>query len=91
MSRKKHAMNIEDRVKVRPGIILGNFPLKAGEIDDLGKSGDLGPWSLDPENALLEVNGAVIARGTVSMDENGALFTIVEMNQETDSPKTEEQ
>ena len=70
---------MEDRIRVQPRIILGSFPLKAGEISLLGKKRELGPFHFKGDEAVLEVNGSPIARGVIRLTENGAEFTIGEM------------
>jgi hypothetical protein len=80
---EKHALElVEERIPVDPRIIIGRFAVRAGDVPMLAKRPELGPFDLNGEAAYLEVNGSIVARGSMRLDDRGAEFIIAEMSEE---------
>jgi hypothetical protein len=80
---EKHALElVEERIPVEPRIIIGRFAVRAGDVPNLASRPELGPYDLDGAKAYLEINGSLVARGSIRLSERDAEFIIGEMNQE---------
>jgi hypothetical protein len=80
---EKSAMEVMDeRIPVQPRVILGSFTLKARDIPLMVRKRELGPYDFDGEAVFLEINGTVVARGSIRVGDEGAEFVISEIHQE---------
>jgi hypothetical protein len=80
--KSKAVKSLAESITLEPRLNLVSLRKTAAELEWMSKRDSLGPFEWNPGELYLEVNGTVIASGTLSMGKDGAEFIINEIRQE---------